>query len=63
MSVIPAIAEKVEPLLRSVLDTGEPVLGQELRGATAATTEERYWLDELEDVWVLIAQQAHLVAS
>ena len=42
--VIPAIAEKVEPLLRSVLDTGEPVLGQELRGATAATTEERYWL-------------------
>ena len=42
--VIPAIAEKVEPLLRSVLESGEPVLGKELRGATAATPEERYWL-------------------
>ena len=42
--VIPAIADKVEPLLRSVLESGEPVLGKELRGATAATPEERYWL-------------------
>ena len=42
--VIPAIADQVEPLLRSVLESGEPVLGQELRGATAATPEERYWL-------------------
>jgi hypothetical protein len=42
--VIPAIADKVEPFLRSVLETGEPVLGQELRGATSASAEERYWL-------------------
>ena len=42
--VIPAIADQVEPLLRSVLESGEPVLGEELRGATAATPEERYWL-------------------
>jgi PAS domain S-box-containing protein len=42
--VIPSIADKVEPLLRSVLETGEPVLGRELRGATAAAAEERYWL-------------------
>jgi PAS domain S-box-containing protein len=42
--VIPSLADKVEPLLRSVLETGQPVLGEELRGATAAMPEERYWL-------------------
>jgi len=42
--VIPSIADKVEVYLRAVLETGEPVLAQELRGATSAGSEERYWL-------------------
>ena len=42
--MIPLIAEEVEVYLRQVLETGEPILGQELRGTTQASAQERYWL-------------------
>jgi len=42
--VIPAIADEVEGFLRSVFETGEPLLGRELRGTTAASADARYWL-------------------
>jgi len=42
--VIPPIADQVDRFLRMVLETGQPVIGQELRGATPARAEERYWL-------------------
>ncbi|MEZ5219515.1 MAG: SpoIIE family protein phosphatase [Ilumatobacteraceae bacterium] len=42
--VLPDVADAVEPLLRSVLDTGEPVTGMEIAGATPAQPGiERIW--------------------
>ncbi len=45
--VIPKIAPTVEPLLRRVLETGEPVLNLEIYGPKASEPEiERVWLIE-----------------
>lgn len=44
--IVPALAETAEPLLRRVLETGEPVQNIEISGHTAATPEvERTWLE------------------
>ena len=42
--VLPHIADAVEPLYRSVLETGAPVLGVEVTGTTAADDEVHHWL-------------------
>ena len=43
--VLPDLAENLEPLFRSVLDTGEPLLQREIHGATPAQPGvERDWL-------------------
>ena len=43
--VIPSLAPSLEPLYRRVLQTGEPVLGQEVSGETAAQPGRvRHWL-------------------
>src|SRR5256885_3660625 len=42
--VLPAIAATLEPMLQSILDTGEPVLNIELSGETPAQPGvTRYW--------------------
>jgi two-component system cell cycle sensor histidine kinase/response regulator CckA len=44
--VLPALAATVEPRLRDVLETGEPVTGLEIRGETPAEPGvERVWLE------------------
>ncbi len=40
----PELAGQFEGALRQVLRTGEPLLGLDLHGATAAHPDERYWL-------------------
>jgi len=40
----PELAGQLEPLLRQILQTGEPMLGFEVRGTTAARLDERDWL-------------------
>ncbi|MGF1598962.1 MAG: SpoIIE family protein phosphatase [Acidimicrobiales bacterium] len=53
--LLPEVAEVVEPLLRSVLETGEPVLGVEVTGSTPArpgverTWSASYYRLELDD--------------
>jgi PAS domain S-box-containing protein len=43
--VIPEIADKVEPVYRQVIETGEPVIGIEVRGPTPIDpTGEKHWL-------------------
>ncbi|MFL5351046.1 GAF domain-containing protein [Archangium sp.] len=43
--VLPGLAEQVEPLLRRVLETGQPVMDVELAGETPAQPGvRRYWL-------------------
>ncbi len=43
--VIPELAPKVEPLYRRVLETGEPIVGQEVEGETPAWPDQtRHWL-------------------
>lgn len=42
--VLPAVADVLEPVLRRVLATGEPVINQEITGATRAEPDrERVW--------------------
>lgn len=49
--VIPALAATAGPAVRHVLETGEPVLGVELHGATAAhPDEQRSWIDDFYPV-------------
>ena len=44
--VLPELAETVEPQLRTVLDTGQPIVGIEVRGETpAAPGVERIWIE------------------
>jgi PAS domain S-box-containing protein len=44
--VVPQLADAAEPLMRRVLETGEPVLDVELSGETAASPgETRYWVE------------------
>jgi PAS domain S-box-containing protein len=44
--LVPGLADGLEPLLRRVLSTGEPLVDYELRGTTASHPGvERYWLE------------------
>lgn len=44
--IVPDIAPKAEPMLRRIMETGEPVLGMELTGETPARPGmERTWLE------------------
>lgn len=49
--VLPALADNVEPLLRQVLETGEPILDMEVRGETPAQVGvQRIWRESLYPV-------------
>jgi PAS domain S-box-containing protein len=41
---VPALADAVEGIVRSIMDTGEPVIGIEVAGQRADQTEERFWI-------------------
>ncbi len=41
---VPALAESVEGIVRSIMDTGEPVIGIEVAGQRADQTDERSWV-------------------
>lgn len=41
---VPALAEAVEGIVRSIMDTGDPVTGIEVKGQRADQTDERFWI-------------------
>ena len=41
---VPALADAVEGIGRSIMDTGDPVIGIEVAGQRADQTEERFWI-------------------
>ena len=41
---VPALADSVEAIVRSIMQTGEPVIGVEVAGQRADLVEERYWV-------------------
>jgi PAS domain S-box-containing protein len=41
---VPALAEAVEGIVRSIMDTGEPVIGVEVAGQRADRIDERSWV-------------------
>src|SRR5271170_7919605 len=41
---VPALADAVESIVRSIMDTGDPVIGIEVSGQRADQTEERFWI-------------------
>ena len=41
---VPALADSVEVIVRSIMDTGEPVTGIEVAGQRADQTDERFWI-------------------
>jgi PAS domain S-box-containing protein len=41
---VPALADAVENIVRSIMSTGEPVTGIEVAGQRADQTEERWWV-------------------
>jgi PAS domain S-box-containing protein len=41
---VPALAEAVEGIVRSIMDTGEPVIGIEVAGQRADQIDERFWI-------------------
>ena len=41
---VPALADSVEAIVRSIVETGEPVIGIEVAGQRADRIEERYWV-------------------
>src|SRR5258706_9221746 len=41
---VPALAEAVEGIVRSIMNTGEPVLGIEVAGQRADQIDERFWI-------------------
>jgi PAS domain S-box-containing protein len=41
---VPALADAVEGIVRSIMDTGEPVIGIEVAGQRADQADERYWI-------------------
>src|SRR6201994_4491412 len=41
---VPALADSVEEIVRSIMSTGEPVTGIEVAGQRADQPEERWWL-------------------
>jgi PAS domain S-box-containing protein len=40
---VPGLADAVEDIVRSIMDTGEPVIGVEVAGQRADQTDERFW--------------------
>jgi len=40
---VPALADSVEKIVKSIMDTGEPVIGVEVAGQRADQTDERFW--------------------
>jgi PAS domain S-box-containing protein len=40
---VPGLADAVEDIVRSIMDTGEPVIGVEVAGQRADQTGERFW--------------------
>jgi PAS domain S-box-containing protein len=41
---VPALADSVEAIVRSIMNTGEPVIGVEVAGQRADQVEERHWV-------------------
>ena len=41
---VPALANSVEGIVRSIMETGEPVTGIEVAGQRADQTDERFWI-------------------
>jgi PAS domain S-box-containing protein len=41
---VPALADSVETIVRSIMETGEPVIGIEVAGQRADQAEERFWI-------------------
>jgi PAS domain S-box-containing protein len=41
---VPALADSVEQIVRSIMETGEPVIGVEVAGQRADQVEQRYWM-------------------
>ena len=41
---VPALADSVEAIVRSIVKTGEPVIGVEVKGQRADQVEERHWV-------------------
>ncbi len=41
---VPALADSVDAIVRSIMETGEPVVGIEVAGQRADTIEQRYWM-------------------
>lgn len=41
---MPALAASVEAIVRSIMETGEPVTDVEVAGQRADQTEERFWI-------------------
>jgi signal transduction histidine kinase len=41
---VPALADAVEEIVRSIMETGEPVVGIEVAGQRADQVEERFWM-------------------
>jgi PAS domain S-box-containing protein len=41
---VPALADSVEQIVRTIVETGEPVIGVEVAGQRADQSDERYWV-------------------
>jgi PAS domain S-box-containing protein len=41
---VPALADAVEAIVRSIMNTGEPVIGIEVAGQRADQADQRYWM-------------------
>jgi PAS domain S-box-containing protein len=41
---VPALADSVEEIVRSIVETGEPVIGIEVKGQRTDQPEERFWI-------------------
>jgi PAS domain S-box-containing protein len=41
---VPALADAVEGIVRSIMDTGDPVIGIEVAGQRADQADERFWI-------------------
>src|ERR1700722_3992664 len=41
---VPALADSVEAIVRSIMETGDPVTGIEVAGQRADQAEERFWI-------------------
>src|SRR5258706_14645854 len=41
---VPGLADAVEAIVRSIMETGDPVTGIEVAGQRADQTDERFWI-------------------